>query len=158
MNSLHPTNPLRRGLHILLQARDLLDRGRDTLQPAAAMAARLFVGKAFFLAGLTKIQDWSVTVDLFTYEYKVPLLPPEIAAVMGTAGELVLPVLLVLGLGGRLGALGLSVVNIMAVVSLMEIAPAALEQHIGWGIALAALAVFGNGSWALDRWLTTKTE
>jgi putative oxidoreductase len=70
---------------------------------------------------------------------------------MGTAGELVLPVLLVLGLGGRFAALGLSVVNVVAVISLSEIAPAALQQHITWGVLLAALAIYGGGKWSIDH-------
>lgn len=120
------------------------------LQPLAALMARAYVAQVFFLSGLTKLRDWSVTLALFQDEYKVPLLPPEIAAAMGTAGELVLPVLLLLGLFGRFAALGLSVVNAVAVLSLAEIAPAALQLHITWGILLAALAVFGCGRWAAD--------
>jgi putative oxidoreductase len=90
---------------------------------------------------------------LFNDEYHVPFLPPEVAAVMGTCGEIGLPVLLVLGLGGRIAPLGLSVVNVVAVLSLAEIAPAAMQQHISWGVVLAALTVFGTGRWALDRLL-----
>ena len=37
----------------------------------------------------------------------------------------------------------------MAVLSLAEVAPAALQQHYTWGVLLAALAVFGSGKWAL---------
>jgi putative oxidoreductase len=81
----------------------------------------------------------------------VPLLSPELAAAMGTAGELVLPVLLVLGLGGRFAALGLFVINIIAVISLSDIAPAALQQHITWGVLLAGLAIYGCGKYALDH-------
>lgn len=125
----------------------------DALQPAAALAARIHVGQAFFLSGLTKIRDWETTLALFTDEYQVPLLPPVIAAPLGTAGELVLPVLLVLGLGGRFAALGLSVVNAVAVLSLQEIAPAALQQHVFWGSLLAGIAVFGPGKWSLERWV-----
>lgn len=125
----------------------------DALQPAAALAARLYVGWAFFASGLTKLRDWDITLALFTDEYKVPLLPPALAAFMGTAGELVLPVLLVLGLGGRFAALGLSVVNVVAVISLAEIAPAALQQHLLWGALLALVAIYGPGPWALGRWL-----
>lgn len=128
----------------------------DKLQPMAALLARLYVAQAFFLSGLTKVKDWSVTLFLFQNEYQVPLLPPEIAAIMGTAGELVLPVLLVLGLGGRLAALGLSVVNGVAVLSLADIAPAALQQHITWGVLLAGLAIYGCGRWALDAWLAKR--
>jgi len=93
---------------------------------------------------------------LFTDEYRVPLLSPALAAFMGTAGELVLPVLLVLGLAGRFSALGLFVVNAVAVISLSEIAPAALQQHIFWGALLAGLAIYGPGRWSLDRWLAPR--
>ena len=79
----------------------------DSLQPLAALAARVYVAQVFFSSGLTKLRDWGTTVALFTDEYKVPLLSPTVAAVLGTAGELVLPVLLVLGLAGRFSALGL---------------------------------------------------
>jgi putative oxidoreductase len=130
----------------------------DSLRPLAALAARLYVGQVFFLSGLTKLRDWETTVALFTDEYKVPLLPPAMAAFMGTAGELALPVLLVLGLGGRFAALGLFVVNAVAVVSLQEIAPAALQQHVFWGSLLAGLAIFGPGSWSLDRWVWPRVQ
>ena len=130
-----------------------LTRTLDAGQPLAALAARAYVAHAFFLSGLTKIRDWDTTLALFTDEYKVPLLPPHLAALMGTGGELVLPVLLVLGLGGRFAALGLSVVNVMAVLSLQEIAPAALGQHILWGSLLAGVAIYGPGCLALDRWI-----
>lgn len=128
-----------------------ITRALDTLQPLAALAARLYVAYAFFLSGLTKLRDWGTTIALFTDEYKVPLLSPEVAATMGTTGELVLPVLLVVGLGGRFAALGLSVINIVAVISLSEIAPAALQQHITWGVLLAGLAIYGGGKYALDH-------
>lgn len=105
------------------------------------------------MAGLTKLRDWETTLFLFTEEYKVPVLPPAVAAVMGTGGELVLPVLLALGLGGRFAALGLSVVNAVAVISLSEIAPAALQQHILWGSLLAGVAIYGPGPWSVDRFL-----
>jgi putative oxidoreductase len=123
----------------------------EALQPAAQLAARLYVAQVFFMSGLTKIHDWDTTLALFADEYKVPLLPPPVAAVMGTAGELMLPVLLLLGLGGRFAALGLSVVNLVAVLSLTEIAPAALQQHVFWGSLLVALVLWGPGKWSLDR-------
>ena len=128
----------------------------DALQPLAALSARVYVAYVFFLSGLTKIRDWETTVSLFTDEYKVPVLSPQVAAVMGTGGELLLPVLLVLGLFGRFAALGLSVVNIVAVISLSDIAPAALQQHITWGVLLAALALFGAGKYALDSFMAPK--
>ena len=131
----------------------MLTRALDSLQPLAALLARLYVAQVFFLSGLTKIRDWGTTVALFTDEYKVPFLPPALAAAMGTAGELVLPVLLVLGLGGRFSPLGLFVVNAVAVISLSEIAPAAFQQHVFWGSLLAALAIYGLGPLSVDRLL-----
>ncbi|MCV2355559.1 DoxX family protein [Paucibacter sp. B2R-40] len=122
-------------------------------QSLALLMARLFVAKAFFLSGLTKIHDWSTTLALFETEYMTPLLSPELAAWMGTGGELLLPVFLVLGLGGRFAALGLSVVNVMAVLSLSDIAPAALVGHQLWGVLLLAVVLWGAGRWSLDALL-----
>ena len=134
------------GLFLWRRARAAL----DFCQAPAALLARLYVAQVFFLSGLTKIRDWDTTLALFADEYQVPLLPPAVAAVAGTAGELVLPVLLALGLAGRFGALGLSVVNAVAVISLPDIAPAALQQHLTWGALLVMLALWGPGRWSLD--------
>jgi len=128
----------------------------ESLQPVAQLAARLYVAHAFFLSGLTKIRDWDTTLALFSDEYHVPLLPPGLAAVMGTGGELVLPVLLALGLAGRFAALGLSVMNVVAVLSLAEIAPAALQQHQFWGSLLIGLALWGPGLLSLDRLISAR--
>lgn len=125
-------------------------------QSLALLFARLYVAHAFFLSGLTKIRDWGTTLALFRDEYHVPLLPPELAAYLGTGGELVLPVLLALGLGGRFAALGLTVVNVMAVLSLEEIAPAALAGHQLWGALLLAVALWGAGRWSVDALLARR--
>ena len=130
-----------------------LERRLDQLQPLAALSARAYLAQVFFLSGLTKIRDWDTTLALFADEYHVPLLSAPVAAWLGTGGELVLPLLLLFGLGGRFAALGLSVLNAVAVLSLTDIAPAALQQHWFWGSLLAALAIYGSGSLALDRWL-----
>ncbi|MBB4841539.1 putative oxidoreductase [Paucibacter oligotrophus] len=119
-------------------------------QSLALLLARFYLAQVFFLSGLSKLRDWSSTLALFEDEYQVPFLPPELAAYLGTAGELALPVLLVLGLGGRFAALGLSVVNLVAVASLSEIAPAALAGHQLWGVLLLAVALFGAGRFSVD--------
>jgi len=155
MPTLHP--PQASWITRTLARWDALAHGLNALQPLAALLARLYVAQVFFLSGLTKLRDWDITLALFADEYHVPLLSPALAAVLGTAGELVLPVLLVLGLAGRLAALGLSVVNGVAVLALAEIAPAALQQHVTWGVLLAALALYGCGPWSLGpvlrRWV-----
>ena len=123
------------------------------LQSLALLAARLYVAKIFFMSGLTKLHDWSSTLALFNDYYQVPLLPPALAAYLGTAGELVLPVLLVLGLAGRFAGAGLFVVNLMAALSLMadDFTPVAEAQHTLWGVLTLAIALFGAGRWSVDR-------
>ncbi len=128
----------------------------ELLQSPALLLSRAYAAYVFFASGLTKIKDWDTTLALFADEYKVPLLSPAVAAFMGTAGELVLPVLLLVGLGTRFAALGLSVVNVVAVVSLQEIAPAALQQHILWGALLATVAIFGAGALSIERWFAPR--
>ena len=140
-------------MHALITGAAWGTHALNSLQPVVTLLARLYLSNVFFASGLTKIRDWDTTLALFMYEYKVPVLSPPVAAVIGTAGELGLPILLALGLGSRFAALGLSIVNVVAVVSLSEIAPAALQQHILWGALLVGVAVFGPGGLALDRWI-----
>ena len=130
-----------------------LCRGLDRLTPVADLALRLYVATVFWKAGLVKIQSWSSTLYLFEYEYAVPLLPPTAAAYLGTGIELVFPVLLALGLAGRLAAAVLFVFNIMAVVSYPTLNAAGVADHQLWGLLLAVLVVRGPGVLSLDRLL-----
>jgi putative oxidoreductase len=121
-----------------------------------ALATRLYGGWVFLKSGLLKVQNWDSTLSLFAAEYRVPLLPPTAAAVLGTAAELVLPVVLMLGLFGRLSAFAMSLLNTIAVISyshvlLAEGFEAAIAQHYLWGFMLLMLTIAGPGSWALDR-------
>lgn len=143
--SMHPINKV---LPLLTTVQNLLIQ----LQAPATLAARIFVGMAFFRSGLTKIADWETTLALFADEYQVPFLPTEVAAVAGTFGELFFPVLLIMGLLGRFSALSLSVINIVAVISLADIAPAALQQHQFWGALLVGVVLWGPGKWSVDAW------
>lgn len=133
-------------------------RALTHLQAPALLAARIFVGMAFFRSGLTKIADWDTTLALFADEYHVPFLPTHVAAVAGTFGELFFPVLLIVGLFGRLSALSLSVINIVAVLSLSDIAPAALQQHQFWGALLVGVVLWGPGKWSADAWWWSKVS
>ncbi len=126
------------------------------LQPLALLAARLYVGSVFFRSGLTKLRDWDITLALFNDEYHVPLLNPTAAAFMGTGAELALPVLLVLGLFGRFAAAGLTILNIVAVLSLMDVPDAALMGHVFWGSLLLGLLLWGPGVISLDRFLVPR--
>lgn len=83
----------------------------EMLAPVLDLGIRVLIGLVFFQSGLTKLASWSTTLALFESEYAVPLLSPTLAAYLGTAAELCLPVLLVLGLGTRAAALALFVFN-----------------------------------------------
>ena len=143
-------------LDTTLAAYRLFTCGVTKLQPLAALAARLYVAKVFFLSGLTKLRDWDTTVLLFTEEYHVPLLPPAPAAMLGTAGELLLPVLLVLGWPGRFAAAGLFILNAVAVISYPALELLERKDHYLWGVLLGYLVLHGVGSWSLEGWLSRK--
>ena|SRR5260370_15489658 len=120
------------------------------LQPVFALGVRLYLLRVFFLSGLTKLRDWNSTLYLFTNEYHVPVLPPAVAAVMGAGGELIFPILLVLGWRGRFAAAGLFVVNLVAVISYPDLEPVMIKDHVLWGVLLAYLFFHGVGRWSLD--------
>lgn len=139
----------------------LLARVLQALEPLFALGVRSFVGWQFMKSGWLKLSAWDNTLYLFNEEYHVPVLPPELAAVIGTGGELVFGTLVLLGFAGRAAALGLAVVNVMAVVSYAQVllAPgfeAALAMHYLWGLMLLVIAVYGPGPWSIDglmaRW------
>lgn len=139
-----------------------LGRLLDKLQPLALLAARLYIADVFWRSGWLKATSWQGTLGLFRDEYHVPLLPPEVAAVAGTFGELFFPTLLVLGFLGRLGALGTFAVNAMAVISYSDVLlsegfEAALGNHILWGVLLLGLTVFGSGRISVDAWLERRS-
>ena len=134
------------------------------LQAGLALGVRLWVGWQFMQAGWLKLNSWETTLFLFKEEYHVPLVSSKIAAIAGTGGELLFPVLLTLGLFTRLSALGLTAVNVMAVyayahVLLSEGFEAALGQHVLWGFMLLVIVVYGPGKASLDQLLsrTVKT-
>ena len=125
-------------------------RGLDFLAPLGDLTIRLWVANVFWKSGLTKIQSFDTTITLFTYEYHVPFLPPEIAAYLATAIELGFSVLLALGLAGRFSAFVLFVFNIMAVISYPGLNDAGLQQHQVWGIMLLMPLLHGPGKLSLD--------
>jgi putative oxidoreductase len=125
-------------------------QGLDWLSPVADLVVRLYVANAFWKSGLTKFQSFDSTLQLFRYEYSVPLLSPEVAAYAGTFTELFFPVLLALGLGGRFAAFVLFVFNIIAVISYPDLMPAGVEEHMVWGILLLVTLLHGPGKLSLD--------
>lgn len=129
------------------------------LQPAVLLLFRLFVAVAFWRAGVVKLADPAGTLALFTHEYHVPLLAPQMAAALGTWVELILPVFLAFGLAGRPVALVLFVYNLIAVISYPDLWPdgfwvgligSDFNDHKAWGLMLLALGAWGPGAWSVD--------
>ena len=112
------------------------------------LGMRLAVGATFFRSGMNKLQSFDTAITLFREEYRLPLLPPEIAAYMGTAVELGAPVLLVLGLFARLGAAALLT---MTLVIQFLVYPANWPEHLMWASILAYVLTRGPGALSIDR-------
>jgi putative oxidoreductase len=133
-------------------------RAAAVLEPVQSLflaALRVHISWQFLKSGWLKLTDWETTRFLFEEEYRVPLLAPSAAAVLGTAGEIVFPVLLIVGLATRYAALGLSVVNVIAVSAYAHVLTsegfeAALGQHHLWGLMLLTVLVFGPGRLSVD--------
>jgi len=117
-----------------------------------AVAARLSMAATFFYSGRTKVDGLlHVTpgaIELFRSEYKVPLLPPDLAAHMAAYAEHLFPLLLVLGLGTRLSAAALLG---MTLVIQLFVYPDAWPTHLSWAGLLLYLVARGGGRWTLDR-------
>ena len=111
---------------------------------------RLSIAAVFWNSGLTKIASWQSTIVLFRDEYRVPALPPEIAASLAAAVELTCPVLLVLGLMTRLATLPM-----LGMTFVIEafVYPEDWVEHLIWASLLLFILTRGPGPIALDRWL-----
>jgi putative oxidoreductase len=141
------------GLSRLIRSYYIASHWPELLAPVMDLGLRLFLANVFFKSGLTKIQNWDSTFYLFSDVYHVPLLPPEVAATMAASAELGLSVLLALGLLGRFSAAGLSILNVVAVISYADLSDAGIYQHISWGILLGVLLILSPGNWSVDTWL-----
>lgn len=124
----------------------------DWLPGAVLLAVRLWLGKFFFFSGLTKLASWTTTVALFSDEYKVPVLPPELAALMAMAAELLLPLLLLLGLLTRFAAAGLFVMTTVIAVFVYPDAP----ENVYILLLSSVLIAAGSGRFGADYWIARK--
>lgn len=124
------------------------------------LVLRLYLAKVFFSSGLLKVQNWGNTLHLYDSKYSVPLLPYEMAAYLGTAAELAIPVFLGLGLGARLPAIGLFLFNVVAVYSYPTLWTDSgwclMKDHLLWGVMCATLFFHGSGKFSLDYLLVRK--
>ncbi len=134
-------------------------------ESAIALLGRFSVAAVFWKSGQTKIEGLAIdivsgqvelglprlsasAIDLFRDEYRLPLIPPELGALLAAVGEHALPLLLLLGLGTRFAALGLLV---MTAVIQLWVYPAAYPTHGVWAAVLLWLMVRGPGAVSLDH-------
>jgi len=138
----------------------LLEAGRRVAEripySAVALVSRFALASVFWRSAQTKVNGFSIreeTFYLFREEYKVPLLPPDVAAYLATIGEHVFSVLLLVGLASRLSALGLFG---MTMVIQLFVFPDGWPEHILW-VALQLLIVSrGPGAVSLDHLIWTR--
>ena len=129
-------------------------RAPDAIIPewVIALVCRFGVAAVFFLSARTKVEGLITlkpeTFTLFTYEYNVPLLPPEIAAYLATYAEHAFSILLVLGLLTRISAVGL--IGMTLVIQIF-VYPDAWPTHLSWAGPMLYLLARGGGALSLDR-------
>ncbi len=120
-------------------------------QDIVALALRIFPAMVFFQSGRTKVEGLFTIKDstwfLFEHEYALPIIPSDLAAVLGTTAEHVLPILIILGLFTRFAALGL--LGMTAVIEIF-VYPDAWVTHGLWAAAFLALIAMGPGRVSLD--------
>lgn len=115
-----------------------------------AIPLRLGVAWIFWSSAQVKLINWQRTIELFAEEYRVPLLPPEIAAAMALSIEIACPILLVLGLFTRLAVLVL--LGMTAVIQIF-VYPEAWPTHLQWAAMMLVLLCRGAGALSIDRLL-----
>jgi len=135
-----------------------------------AFLARFSIAAVFWKSGQTKVEGLAIdlvsgtfelglprlapsTVPLFAEEYRVPLLPPELAAHAAAFAEHFFPVLLLLGLATRFSALALLG---MTLVIQVFVYPDAYPTHGTWAACLLLLIARGPGAFALDRLIAAR--
>ncbi len=131
----------------LLAARALLERVPFSL---VQLVCRLAIAGVFLRAGMQKLAGWETTLGLFSEEYKLPLLPPELAATMATATELGGSILILLGLATRLATLPFF--GMILTIQLF-VFPHAWPEHLTWTAILLVLLTRGAGAISIDRLL-----
>jgi putative oxidoreductase len=112
-----------------------------------ALTARVALAQVFWSSAQTHLSNWDTTLYMFANSYQVPLLPPTFAAYLAVAQEIVMPPLLLLGLGTRFAALAL-----LGMTSVIEIFvyPQAWPTHIQWAAMMLVLISQGGGLLSLD--------
>ncbi len=154
--------PLDRAVHGIYPVLGAVTRGAALLTP---IAARFALAVPFLRSGLTKWSGWFTVspvadalfesifkLHLFGHAYAYPF--PDALAHLDAVAEIVLPVLLILGLATRLGALGLL---IMVGIIQLTVPSGWANFHLPWAALALSLITLGPGpvsiDFGIDRWL-----
>lgn len=119
-----------------------------------AIIARISIGTVFWRSAMTKIEGLSLnpsTFYLFENDYRLPLVPPEVAAYLATATELTMPLLLWSGLLTRFAA---TILLGMTLVIEIFVYPNAFDTHGVWAVTLLYLMKYGPGRFSIDHILS----
>ncbi len=160
MTHTHESNPAMPSLRsVAATAERVYAKITDLLGPFAMLALRLPVAVVFWRSGRTRVEGWNIfditdsQAFIFEYEFGMPF--PVLTAQVTAIAEHVLPVLLILGLFTRLGALGMLIMTM--VIQFFIYPDAWLNAHMFWATILFAVIVLGPGKISLDyligRWL-----
>jgi putative oxidoreductase len=116
-------------------------------QPALQLLMRFSIFWVFWRSGMLKAANMEQAVMLFREEYMLPILPPDVAAYLGTAVELAAPCLILVGLFTRLAALSLIglTLTIQFLVYWND-----YPSHLLWLAILVFILTRGPGPFSLD--------
>lgn len=135
-----------------------------------ALLGRVSIAAIFWKSGQTKIEGFAVdlvagefaigwphltdsAIELFRSEYRLPLLPPELAAPLAAFGEHFFPVLILLGLATRFSSVALLV---MTLIIQIFVYPDAYPTHGVWATVLLVLIARGPGVFSIDQWIANR--
>jgi len=116
-----------------------------------ALITRVAIAGVFWQSGQTKVDGFHLSgsaVELFRYEYRLPLIDPVVAAYLAAIAEHLFPVLLVIGLATRFSALAL--LGMTLVIEIL-VYPDAWPTHGSWAACFLLLMTQGPGALSLDH-------
>lgn len=113
-----------------------------------ALVLRLGIALVFWRSGVTKLPFGNdTTILLFEEEYRVPILSPALAAYLATAIEIVVPWMLIVGIGTRIGA---AILLAETLVIQIFVYPQSYPDHLLWAGPILYLLLRGPGTWSID--------
>jgi putative oxidoreductase len=134
----------------------------DWLTPFFILGIRIYLARIFLWSGYLKLTNWTTTVYSFKTDFKTGIIPPDIAAILGTGAEILFPILLLIGFGARIPALCLFIFNFLSVIFypmlLLPEYACALKDHILWGVLILIPLFYGHGKISLDYLLQQKVN